>query len=221
MSSSPKRDADAVRYIVLRKLASSFRHTLMGELQTIQFFAELSARLMQKGGDEAKLRECVEKIPQATSAAVDNCRSVIEWLRPNEGEITSLGDAVGQCVKLAGDDWNMRGTTAIVDLPASASDAPVSKSAARELVATSLFVLTDLHRGPLDIEVVGRPADERLELRLRARAADRTSPFLPNIVYHTLTWDDVATLAGAHGVRASCTNGTIALQFMRAQGAAA
>ena len=63
MSGSPKRDADAVRYLVLRKLASSFRHTMMGELQTIQFFAELSARLMQKGGDEAKLRECVEKIP--------------------------------------------------------------------------------------------------------------------------------------------------------------
>ena len=44
MNTSTQRDADAIRYIVLRKLASGLRHTLMGELQSIQFLAELGAR---------------------------------------------------------------------------------------------------------------------------------------------------------------------------------
>jgi hypothetical protein len=39
MSDVLQRDADSVRYIVLRKLASGMRHALMGELQTVEFFA--------------------------------------------------------------------------------------------------------------------------------------------------------------------------------------
>ena len=47
-------DADAVRYIVLRKLASGLRHTLMGELQSIQFLAELGARNIDNGADQSE-----------------------------------------------------------------------------------------------------------------------------------------------------------------------
>ena len=41
---------DAHGRIVLRKLASGLRHTLMGELQTIQFLAELGARGVRIAG---------------------------------------------------------------------------------------------------------------------------------------------------------------------------
>ena len=47
MQTVARRDADSVRYIVLRKLASGLRHTMMGELQSIQFLAELGARNME------------------------------------------------------------------------------------------------------------------------------------------------------------------------------
>ena len=104
------RDADAVRYVVLRKLASSLRHTLMGELQSIQFLAELGTRLLQSSGDETKTRECIDKIPLATAGAIATCHSVIEWLRPEEGTSTTLAETVAQCMKLAGDDWRLRST---------------------------------------------------------------------------------------------------------------
>ena len=110
------RDADSIRYIVLRKLASGLRHTMMGELQSIQFLAELGARRMENSADDgSKTRDFIAKISVAANEAIGTCHSVIEWLRPEEGAVTTLGEAVGQCVKLAGDDWRMR-------LPGSARD---------------------------------------------------------------------------------------------------
>ena len=118
MNTTAQRDADAIRYIVLRKLASGLRHTLMGELQSIQFLAELGARRMDdSGADGSKTREFIGKISVAAGEAIGTCHSVIEWLRPEEGAVTTLGEAVGQCVKLAGDDWRMRATQATIEMP--------------------------------------------------------------------------------------------------------
>lgn len=220
MTEPAHRDADAVRYIVLRKLASGLRHTLMGELQSIQFLAELSTRHMgggagvgAAGSDPVKARDCVGKISAATSGAIATCHSVIDWLRPDAKAITTLGDAVGQCVKLAGDDWRMRATQATVALPDAAAEARVSKSAARELIVASLLTLTDRLRGPLDIEVTGALAGDRVELRVQAKEAARPALLPASTIYQSLDWSDVALLAAAHGVDCASIDDAATLRF--------
>lgn len=225
MTEAAHRDADAVRYIVLRKLASGLRHTLMGELQSIQFLAELSARHMGEAGkgreegggaagsDPVKARDCVGKISAATSGAIATCHSVIDWLRPDAKATTTLGEAVGQCVKLAGDDWRMRATQATVALPDAAAEAKVLKSAARELIVASLLTLTDRHRGPLDIEVTGARTGDRVELRVQAKDAARASPLPASTIYQALDWSDVALLAAAHGVDCASVDDAATLRF--------
>jgi len=213
MSNVASRDADAVRYIVLRKLASGLRHTLMGELQSVQFLAELGARNMDNGADQSRTRDCIGKISLATGEAIATCHSVIAWLRPEEGAITTLGEAVDQCVKLAGDDWRMRATRASVDIPAAAGEAKVSRAAARELVVTSLLALTDQHPGSLDIEVVAALAGDRVDLRLRALASKRVAPLPASIIYHALGWKEVSILAAAHGVLCDCEGDVATLRF--------
>ena len=213
MSNGPKRDTDAIRYIVLRKMASGLRHTLMGELQSIQFLAELGVRFLREGADEKKTRDCIDKIPLATGEAIATCHSVIEWLRPDAGATTTLGEAVDQCVKLAGDDWRMRATQATVAMSGAAREARVSKAAARELVVTSLLVLTDLYQKSLDIEIAGEPAAGHVELCLRAHVAARVPPFSPATIYHALEWGDVAVLAAAHGVPCSFESDSVTLRF--------
>ena len=213
VSDGQKRDTDAIRYIVLRKMASGLRHTLMGELQSIQFLAELGVRFLREGADAAKTRDCIDKIPVATGEAIATCHSVIEWLRPEVGASTTLGEAVDQCVKLAGDDWRMRAIQATVAMSNAAREAKVSKAAARELVVTSLLVLTDLFPKSLDIEIAAEPADGHVELCLRARVSTRVPPFSPATVYHTLEWGDVAVLAAAHGIPCSCENESVTLRF--------
>ncbi len=214
MSNSAQRDADSIRYIVLRKLASGLRHTMMGELQSIQFLAELGARKMEDGsGDVARTREFIGKIAIAAGEAIGTCHSVIEWLRPEHGAVTTLGEVVNQCVKLAGDDWRMRATQASIELPAPASEARVSKSAARELIVTTVLALTDEQPGSLDIEIGGALTGERVDLRLRALASKRSPPLPSSVVYHTLDWEDVANLAAAHDVICTREDGTSTLRF--------
>ena len=149
----------------------------------------------------------------AAGEAIGTCHSVIEWLRPEEGAVTTLGEAVGQCVKLAGDDWRMRATQAKVEMPVPAGEARISKSAAREIIVTSVLALTDQHPGSLDIEVVGALAGDRVDLRLRARPSKRPPPLPSSIVYHSLGWDDVALLAAAHDVICTRDGATSTLRF--------
>jgi hypothetical protein len=209
-----RRDADAIRYIVLRKLASGLRHTMMGELQTIQFLAELGVRKVDDGAaGVAKTREFIGKISVAAGESIATCHSVIEWLRPEQAAITTLAEAVGQCVKLAGDDWRMRATQATIEMPAEAGEAKVSKSAARELIVTTVLTLTDLHPGSLDIDIVGALAGDRVDLRLRALPSKRAPPLPSSVVYHLLDWDDIACLAEAHDVTWTRANGASTLSF--------
>ncbi len=214
MSPSLPRDADAVRYLILQKLASGLRHSVMGELQGIQFLAELGARLSATGADQSRLRDCVGKIPAAAGEAIATCQSIIEWLRPEEGASAALTDVVGQCVKLAGDDWRLRGIQATVELPGAAGQARVAKSAARELVAASLLAMTDLQPGPLDIEIVGALDGEAVELRIHGRISTRTAHVLPPPPPRTaLTWDDVVVLAAAHKEGCSAERAMCTLRF--------
>ena len=186
----------------------------MGELQSIQFLAELGARLHGRHGtDGSKTRDFIGKISVAASEAIATCHSVIEWLRPEEGAVTTLGEAVGQCVKLAGDDWRMRATQATIDMPGAAGEAKISKSAARELIVTSVLALTDQHPGSLDIEVVGALMGESVDLTLRALASKRAPPLPSSVVYHALGWEDVALLAAAHDVICTREGATSTLRF--------
>jgi len=161
----------------------------------------------------AKTREFIGKISIAAGESIATCHSVIEWLRPERGAVTTLAEAVGQCVKLAGDDWRMRATQATIEMPAEAGEAKVSKSAARELIVTTVLTLTDLHPGSLDIDIVGALAGDRVDLRLRALPSKRAPPLPSSVVYHSLDWDDIACLAAAHDVTWTRANGSSTLSF--------
>ena len=207
------RDADSVRYIMLRKLASGLRHTLMGELQSIQFFAELAARLLVKGADESKMRECVDKIPAASQAAVITCHSAMEWLRPEEGSTTAVSDALKECLKLVSDDWHMRGIAATVDVPAAAGEVRIPRAASRELVVATLLVMSDVKPGPIDIHVSAQLQDDEVELRFASRDSKRVAPLPPTMVYRQLTRLDLNLLAEADGVHCAADGEALLLRF--------
>ena len=204
--------ANAIRYAVLRRLAPGIRHGLMGELQAIQFLAELAARQLQASADPAKVQDGLSHLIAQTRNAVGSCRSIVEWLRPDAGA-TPLGDGVAQCLKLAGDDWPLRGIEATTDL--KAADALVDTAALRELLIASLLALTDMHPGTLDIVVQSVADAEDVELKLHSRAADRRAGMPPAAHERRFTWADVQMLAKAHGVACSCQADGAALRLRR------
>jgi hypothetical protein len=208
MTSEDEATADGIRYAVLRRLAPGIRHSLMGELQAIQFLAELAARQLQASTDPAKVADGLSHIIAQTRSTVGSCRSIVEWLRPDAGATTAVGEGVAQCLKLAGDDWPLRGVEATTKL--QATDVLVDKAALRELLTASLIALTDMHPGTLDIDVQSAADGDDVELKLHARAADRRSSLPPAEHERRFTWADVQMLAKVHGVSCSCqAHGTI------------
>lgn len=210
MTEAFNNEADAARYAVLRKLAAGMRHALMGELQAIQFAAELAAQLVKTGGDGARVRDAVGQIPAHNDAAVKASQSMLEWLRPEERARTEVEPALRHCLKLVGDTWILRGIKATMNCPAAG--ATVARSAFLEVVVVSLLALTDFRTDSMDIEVLGEQVDGKVVITLNARAVDRRSAPAP-AVYRILTFDDVAALADVHGIECKCSDAEVVLAF--------
>ena len=211
MSDTNTRDADAIRYAVLRKLASAIRHSLMGDLQTIQFSAELAARMIDSGAGGPKLDECIKLLPDQTRAAVNSCRAMVEWLRPDDKATTTVDETLRQCLKVAGDDWSLRGIEASVDV--RSGGVLVSKPVLREMLVTSLLTLADTHPGPIDITIVAEANGDDVVLSVSARKAARKTQFPPMMLYRDLTCDDMRTIGNALGVPCECGDGAISFRL--------
>lgn len=211
-TSHDNEEADAVRYAVLRRLAPGIRHGLMGDLQAIQFLAELAARQLRAPADIAKIEDGLTQIIAQTRSTVVTCRSIVEWLRPEAATI-AVGEGVAQCLKLAGDDWPLRGVEARTSL--QAAEARVDKAALRELFTTLLLALTDAHPEPLDIEVRSAADGNDVELEVDARAADRRASMPGSEHERKLAWVDVQVLAQVHGVPCACRPDGATLRLRR------
>lgn len=206
-------EADAVRYAVLRRLAPGIRHGLMGDLQAIQFLAELAARQLRAPADIAKIEDGLTQIITQTRSTVVTCRSIVEWLRPETGTTVALGEGVAQCLKLAGDDWALRGIKARTSL--QEADAPVDRAALRELLTTSLLALTDTQPGSLDIEVRSAADGNDVALDVGVCAAERPSSMPRSEHERKLTWTDVQMLAQVHRVPCDCRPDGATLRLRR------
>jgi hypothetical protein len=209
----PDDRVDAIRYAVLRKLAPGLRHALMGELQAIQLSAEFAARVLRAGIDPAEVRDSLGRIPHQCGNAVKTGRSLIESLQPERGASVAVGECVGQALKLAGEDWFLRGIEATSDVPDA--DVQVSKAVLQELLIVALLVLTDMYDQSADLHVSVRTAGDHVDVVVRARAAERTASIPPALPYRKLGWADLKLVAGVHGVPCVCEDGTASLQIRR------
>jgi hypothetical protein len=203
--------ADAIRYAVLRKLASAIRHSLMGDLQTIQFSAELASRMIDSGAGGPKLDECIRMLPDQARAAVASCRAMVEWLRPDDKAATTIEETLRQCLKVAGDDWTLRGIEASTDV--RSGDVLVSKPVLREMLVTSLLTLADTHPGPIDIAIVAEASGGEVVVSLSATQAARKTQFPPMTLYRALTCNDLMTIGNVLRVPCDCAGGAISFRL--------
>jgi hypothetical protein len=213
MTSEQTRETDAIRYALLYRLAPGIRHGLMGELQAIQFMAELAARQRSERDSSSRTLDGLQQMVAQTRGTVAYCRSLIEWLRPDPGATTALGEGITQCLKVVGDDWPLRGLDATTEL--GAADTLVDKGALREILAASLMALIDMNPGTLDIDIQSNADADDVELSVRARAADRRATIHPGDDGHRFTWADVQLLAKAHGASCSCHAGGATFRLRR------
>ena len=130
-----------------------------------------------------------------------------------EDDLTvAAGAEVKYCLKLAGDDWFLRGIEVVREPPML--DVAVAKAPLEELAVTALLVLTYLRDGPTDLEVNAELVGDQVEITVAARAGDPTTAFAPVSAYRKLTRADLALIADVHGVGRSIVVGDrVTLRF--------
>ena len=167
--------------------------------------------MIDNGSGGPKLDECIKLLPDQARAAVNSCRAMVEWLRPDDKAATTVDETLRQCLKVAGDDWTLRGIEASTDVRSGGT--LVSKPVLRELLVTSLLTLADTYPGPIDISIVSEADGDEVVVRLSARRAERKTQFPPMTLYRALTYDDVLAISKANSVPCSCADGTISLRL--------
>ena len=193
-----------MRYTLIRKLAAGLRHRVMGDLQTIEFTAELCSRMAHSNRGTDEIRGQLDKIPGFTAVAAASCRSMVEWLRPDHSARDPFGEVVDHCLLIAGDDWPLRGVAATVQASDECRNAVVSRAVVCELVVASVLTLVDLRPAGARLELGAELVGGYVVLDIRSGAGEDNGlpPLAPT--YRQLDWEDVTLLADSHGVPCSC-----------------
>lgn len=205
--------AEAARYALLRRLAPTIRHHLVGEFQPIGMIATmLDRRLQGDAPNLSHLRENSAALGQLSRTAASTCMNLMSWLVPKNGAVTRLDSGVLDCLSLLTTEFRFRGFVIVNDV--GEMQAEVSLMALRSVLPTALLALSDQQAGPADIVLTARLAAGGVALSMLRRAAERNAENSPSTDYRALTWNDVETLAQAESVGFTPSADAVHLMFL-------
>lgn len=200
MPAVPSCVAEAARYALLRRLAPSFRHHLVVNLQPIGMICEvMDRRLRAAAPDLANVHDSAGKINAFAKAALTSCVDVVGWLSPDEAATISVHDAVRECAALLATSLSFRGyalRNEVEELPGV-----VGRAGIRTLLAAVLLHCTDDLPAPADLVLTAAAEPEGARLTVQVRGNQGENSFRGEANYRQLAWSDVEALAAADGVQ--------------------
>ena len=208
----PSAQAEAARYALLRRLASSMRHHLVVNLQPIGMIYEvMDRRLRAPVPDLAHVQDSAAKINTFAKAALTSCVDVVGWLAPDEAATTTVDAAARECASLLATSFSFRGYALRNEV--AAVPAPVRRSAIRHLLAATLLHCTDHQRAPADLvlSATAQPEGPRITVAVRPTQGDQGMAAEAN--YRPIAWEDLEALAAADGVRLAREGDAVILRF--------
>jgi hypothetical protein len=192
------RRLDSIRQTLLWKLAPGLRHAVMGRLQALRWSAEATARMLQGSSDLAQVREHIDVVLRESTSAMKSIDALIEWFRPNQDMRVPFNSGIGACVKLASEDWFLRGIQIKVEL--ADTDLQIPQRVLQETVVTALLVLTDQHTQNADFLLTSEVEEDFVRVALTGSTAPRNAKFSTSSDDRTLAWSDLELLATVHAV---------------------
>ena len=208
----PSREAEAARYALLRRLASSMRHHLVVNLQPIGMIYEvMDLRLRAPTPDLAHLNDSAAKINTFAKAALGSCVDVVGWLAPDEGVTTTVEEAGRECASLLATSFSFRGYALRNEV--GAVPGAVRRSAIRHLLSATLIHCTDHHPAPADLGLSGEATAEGARVSVALRASQGGHGGAAEANYRKITWQDLEALAAAESVLLSREGEAVVLRF--------
>jgi hypothetical protein len=203
---------EAAYYALLRRLAPTIRHHMVGDLQPMGMICATMERRMKNGSpDLANIQENIGKIDTLSRAAVKSCLGLMSWVAPEEKAISPLDAAVQDCMGLLKNEFGFRGysiTTEVGEQPLE-----VSRSAVRHGLSAVLVALSDEQPGPFDLHITAEMSVADATLYVQRRHSDGAAPFTNAGRYRTLEWRDVQAIAAAEGMGLARQDDRVTLRF--------
>jgi hypothetical protein len=206
-----QRRVEAVRDVLLRRLAPAMRERMLVHLEPIGMMAQVIERRLRQGAPEfARIEADLGKVHGFARDAVRVNLDVVSWLAPEPDDAAriSLESGVQECVALLRGHFGFGGFS-LRRLPGDGAH-EVARTALRTLLPAVLFALADEPRATALITVrAGAPAV--VTVRVEHDGAARTPPAqAPSPLLH---WDEVEALARAEGVGLRRDGDTVVLEF--------
>jgi len=194
---------EAAQFALLRRLAPSLRHRLIGGLHPITLLAELAARrLTSEPPDVASARDAVAKIQGQAQLASASSVATLAWITGEESPSVSLKAGFEECVALVRTDAEMRG--AEISSRIGGSDVTVSRRALRTVFTAMLVCAVDAVPHPARIELSASKEDGGSDggAAMRVATLSLQEGGSPEFAggERPLTWEDVQVLAEFEGV---------------------
>ena len=187
--------AEAAHFALLRRLAPSLRHRLMGDLQPVTLLAELAERQVAKGAAEfERTRDTIAKVRQQSRTAVSSMMNVLAWITAEENPKVMLKEGIDLCIDLLRTDSEIRGVR-ITRGEFSAAELIVDRRALRTVTAATIIASVDMRPAPSEIKVSCIKERDCAVVRIESQHA-RTDAQEEGIGdARPLTWDDVDVIA--------------------------
>jgi hypothetical protein len=204
MSAVPSHEAEAARYALLRRLAPSFRHHLVVNLQPIGMIYEvMDRRLRAPEPDLAQVHDSAHKINGFAKSALASCVEVIGWLAPDDAATMPVHEGVRECAALLATSLGFRGYA----LRNEAPELPgvVRRASIRTLLAAALMYCTDHLPAPADLVLSAAAEDGGVRLGVEVRGTPGDDSLRSEVSYRKLEWSDLEALAAAEGVQLART----------------
>ena len=200
MPAVPSPAAEAARYALLRRLAPSFRHHLVVNLQPIGMIYEvMDRRLRAPAPDLAQVQDSANKINGFAKAALNSCVDVIGWLAPDDAAAVSLHEAVRECAALLATSLSFRGYALRNEVPELPGK--VRRAGVRSLLTAALLHCTDHLPAPADLVLTATPEADGVRLAVDVRGNQGDNNFRGEANYRQLAWQDLEALAAADAVQ--------------------
>jgi hypothetical protein len=200
-SGPPPLRAEAAQFALLKRLAPSLRHRLIGGLHPISLLAELAGRrLAAVPPDLASARDAVGKIQAQARLAATSSIATIAWITGEESPSVGVREGLDACVSLLRTDCEMRGAAIACELPEA--DMEVSRRAVRTVVTAAIVAAVDATPRAARVELAVALEADAVSVTVTTGALQEagSDPFPAD--ERPLTWDDVEVLAQLEGVEA-------------------
>jgi C4-dicarboxylate-specific signal transduction histidine kinase len=217
-----KRNAEAARYALLRRLAPAMRHDMAGGFQPVTMLATIvEKRLLAASPDLASLVKNSSDIRTLAIAATRSSLDLMGWMALDPNARVGLGQGIRDALHLFATELSSRGFKFINQTEGVTSE--VGRDHLRGVFVAALLALTDAVAAASTANILLTAAQDGQDMLVTISLTDvgATSgaiapheEFLIGLAaYRNIDWDDVQAIADVDGLSVIHESGRVMLRL--------